>query len=345
MAAIGTGWVDGAWIQAGWATGAWSSAASATLSGTVTSATEDDIVAGGRTVVLTLIGDTWAAGPAFDLIRQPLINGMTSAGAEAFGWNAEVRDKEVLTAVVRTSDTVVTITLTAAPAYDITADETITVTIPAAALVTSAIDVVASPTFDVTFVAEEVVAPPGAGGGGGEASSGRGRKLPPFTGRGLFPDEPETEPPERIEASQASPQATEAAADAAVTDLLPPAGPSIDEVAAARARRADAQLAAQRVELRAAQDALERRDAELAMLAFLEAEQAATEARARFAAMLADDEAVIAAYLQGDTEIRARIAEIVGQLLMRRARRAADRPVLISLAGDLLANAEKGGKT
>lgn len=273
------------------------------------------------------------------IVAQQILDNLISAGSEAAGWNNEVRDKEVISSVVRTSDKVITITLSPSAAYDISAIETIASTIPAAALTRSDASCAVSPTFDVLPVATT-----GAGGGEPGGRAGARRKLPPFTGRGLFPDEPETEPPERIEASQASP-ASEAESDAAVTDLLPPAGPSIDEVAAARARRADAQLAAQRVELRAAQDALERRDAELAMLAFLEAEQAATEARARFEAMLADDEAVIAAYLQGDTEIRARIAEIVGQLLMRRAQRAADRPVLISLAGDLLANAEKGGKT
>ena len=29
MAAIGTGWVDGAWVEAGWITGAWSAAVGA----------------------------------------------------------------------------------------------------------------------------------------------------------------------------------------------------------------------------------------------------------------------------------------------------------------------------
>jgi hypothetical protein len=91
--------------------------------------------------------------------RQAIIDGLDSAQSEATGWNAEVRDKEVVGAVVRTSDTVVTITLTAAAAYDITADETITVTIPAAALVTSAGALEADETFLISA----------AGGGGGEA--------------------------------------------------------------------------------------------------------------------------------------------------------------------------------
>lgn len=107
------------------------------VSATVTAdaLTESDIVAGGKQIVLTVIGDTWvAAGAAFNAIRQDIIDGLDSAQSETLGWNNEVRDKEVVGAVVRTSDTVVTITLTASPAYDITANETITVTIPATAL-------------------------------------------------------------------------------------------------------------------------------------------------------------------------------------------------------------------
>ena len=126
----------------------------ATLTGTITTADEADIVAGGKTIILTLTGDTWvAAGATFDAQRQPILDGLTSAQTETTGWNNEVRDNEVVGAVVRTSDTVVTITWTAAASYDITANETIEVTIPAAALVTSASAVVATPTFTVSFVA------------------------------------------------------------------------------------------------------------------------------------------------------------------------------------------------
>ena len=126
----------------------------ATLTGTITTADEADIVAGGKTIILTLTDDTWvAAGATFDAQRQPILDGLTSAQTETTGWNNEVRDNEVVGAVVRTSDTVVTITWTAAASYDITANETIEVTIPAAALVTSASAVVATPTFTVSFVA------------------------------------------------------------------------------------------------------------------------------------------------------------------------------------------------
>jgi hypothetical protein len=121
------------------------------LTGTATaSIDEDDVVAGGETIILTLANDTWAAaGAAFNAVRQAIIDGLNSEQSEATGWNAEVRDNEVVTAVVRTSDTIVTITLTAQAAYDIGAQETIKATIPASALVTSAIEVAADPSFTV----------------------------------------------------------------------------------------------------------------------------------------------------------------------------------------------------
>ncbi len=86
---------------------------------------------------------------AFADQRQAIINGLDAASSPAFGWNDEVRDKEVVGAVVRTSNTVVTITLTAASAYSILGDETVTVTVPAAAL-TGAAALTAAPTFTVT---------------------------------------------------------------------------------------------------------------------------------------------------------------------------------------------------
>lgn len=151
MASIGTGWVDGAWVQAGWVTGAWSDVATAAVTGTAGDGiTEAEVVAGGETVIITLTADTWvAAGAAFEAQRQAIIDGLDSDGVEGTGWNAEVRDKELVGAVVRTSDTVVTITLTAAAAYDILSGETITVTVPGSALVGAA-PLVATPTFIAT---------------------------------------------------------------------------------------------------------------------------------------------------------------------------------------------------
>lgn len=142
------------WYNPAGAAAALQSGASAALSGTaVPSATEAQIVAGGRTIIITLSGDTWvAAGATFDAQRSNIIQGLDSAGGETTGWNNEVRDKQGVSGVVRTSDTVVTITLDAQAAYDITATETIVMTVPASAL-TGGVALVASPGFSVTPVA------------------------------------------------------------------------------------------------------------------------------------------------------------------------------------------------
>lgn len=126
--------------------------ATAALTGTVTTATEADIVTGGRTIVLTLTGDTWvAAGATFDGQRQNIINGIDSAQAEATGWDAVVKALQGVAGVVRTNDNVVTITLDAQSTFNITATETITNIVPASAL-TGAVALTASPTFNVTAV-------------------------------------------------------------------------------------------------------------------------------------------------------------------------------------------------
>lgn len=113
--------------------------------------TEPLIVNGGQVITITLTDDIWVtAGDPFDQVRQIIINGMTSAQSEVKGWNREVRDKESITSVVRTSNTVVTITLTAASAYDITVGETITVTVPDEALNAAITPLTATPTIGVT---------------------------------------------------------------------------------------------------------------------------------------------------------------------------------------------------
>lgn len=129
--------------------------ASAALTGTITAtAREADIVAGGKTIIITLTNDTWvAAGATFDAQRANIIQGLDSAQSEALGWNAKVRDLEVVGAVVRTSATVVTITLSASATYDITATETITMTVPTTALVFGQAAIVATPTFTVDLAA------------------------------------------------------------------------------------------------------------------------------------------------------------------------------------------------
>jgi len=128
------------------------SPATCALTGTVTTATETDIVTGGKTIILTLTNDTWvASGATFDAQRQNIIDGIDSAQAEAAGWDATVKATQGVAGVVRTSNTVVTITLDAQATYNITATETITATVPATAL-TGGSAIIATPTFDVTPV-------------------------------------------------------------------------------------------------------------------------------------------------------------------------------------------------
>ena len=117
--------------------------------------TESEVVSGGKTIVITLSGDEWVAeGATFDAQRQNIIDGMDSAQAEAAGWDAVVKALLPVTAVVRTNATTVTITLTdfdgdPYTAFGITANETVTVTIPATAVV-GAVEIVATPTFQIS---------------------------------------------------------------------------------------------------------------------------------------------------------------------------------------------------
>ena len=135
-----------------------SATAAVTVSGTVVTGgvLESEIVEGGQTIILTVANDTWVADDGtFASIRQDIIDGLDSAGSEPTGWNNEVRDQLAVSAVVRTSDTVVTITLTAALLYAIDADETITVTVPASALVAASSEVIGQQTFTVTAQAAQ----------------------------------------------------------------------------------------------------------------------------------------------------------------------------------------------
>ena len=132
-------------------------AESAALTGTIIAGgvVESEIVAGGETLIITLTNDTWIAAGASaigsEANTQALIDGLDAATSPTNGWNNEVRDKEPLSIVVRTSNTVATLTFTTAAAgYVITADETITLTIPAAVLVTRGTDLEADAPFVVT---------------------------------------------------------------------------------------------------------------------------------------------------------------------------------------------------
>jgi hypothetical protein len=111
--------------------------------------TETEAVAGGDTLVLTLSDDTFlAAGASFDGQRQAVIDGLVAATSPANGWNA-LRSTISVTALVRTSSTVVTLTVPALATYSITNNEILTWTVPAAAL-TGGVALVATPTITIT---------------------------------------------------------------------------------------------------------------------------------------------------------------------------------------------------
>lgn len=120
------------------------------LGSLVPTGTESDVQNNSNLLTITLSGDTWITlVGGFNAIRQDIINGITSSGAEASGWNAAVRDTLSVTAVTRLSDTFVSILIPAVPGYAITAPETITVTVPGSALAGGS-PIVATPTFTIT---------------------------------------------------------------------------------------------------------------------------------------------------------------------------------------------------
>lgn len=109
--------------------------ATATLATTV--ATEVIVRTGGGTIALSVFDDTFvAAGATFDAQRQAIINGLNGSLATDTAWDDAVVPALTVGTVVRTSATLVTITLPAVGAYALPAgiSETVTVTIPASAL-------------------------------------------------------------------------------------------------------------------------------------------------------------------------------------------------------------------
>lgn len=120
--------------------------------------TEAEIITGGQTIILTLTNGTWAAaGTVFDALRQSFLDALTSSSSGTFSFRTAVAAICAVTDVVRTSSTVVTITLDAAATYGIVADDTVTVRVPANTVVNSnsatikaAITPVTAPTFVVT---------------------------------------------------------------------------------------------------------------------------------------------------------------------------------------------------
>lgn len=99
---------------------------------------EAEIIAGTKTIIITLTNGNWlaAGAAAFDTVRQDIIDGLFSNKDEVTGFNTYVRDTVMaVTAVVRTSATICTITLPAAPLYKVTADEKLAFRLPPTAVI------------------------------------------------------------------------------------------------------------------------------------------------------------------------------------------------------------------
>jgi len=111
-----------------------------TITGTsVPTQTEADIVTGGKTIILTLAGDTFVTGTS----SEDGIAGGSDSDIAASGTNWDSLIKTALDntdVVLSVGDTVATITLPAFGTYDIPGTETITWTIPAASLTTGTSD-------------------------------------------------------------------------------------------------------------------------------------------------------------------------------------------------------------
>lgn len=113
--------------------------------------TEADIVTGGKTIILTLTGDTFVTGSSSeDGIAAGSDSDITASGTN---WDSLIKTALDNTDVVLSGgDTIATITLPAFATYDIPSTETITWTIPAASLTTSVTPIIATPTHTVTPV-------------------------------------------------------------------------------------------------------------------------------------------------------------------------------------------------
>ena len=123
--------------------------ASAALTTTITN--EISVARNQNSIILLLDNDTFKV--LTTTIAQAIIDGLTSAGTEDDGWNNRVRDQLSTVAVTRVTAGIVRIDLPAFDAYSLTANETITATIPTSALTIAGTAIVATPTITITNVA------------------------------------------------------------------------------------------------------------------------------------------------------------------------------------------------
>lgn len=109
---------------------------------------EAEIVTGGETLILTLTNGEWDLIIGADnALTTALIAGITGDDAGGNGWDDDVAILHGT--VVRTSDTVVTITLPASAGYSTLVDETVSVVVPASVVPIADVDLVVK-TFVVT---------------------------------------------------------------------------------------------------------------------------------------------------------------------------------------------------
>ena len=104
----------------------------AAITGTIIASTnEQEVVDGGRTIIITLTGANWIGLLGDDNAdTQALIDAFVAAFTPITGWNNIVQDELTHAAVTRTSDTVMTIVMPGFADYDIIVNELITLTIP-----------------------------------------------------------------------------------------------------------------------------------------------------------------------------------------------------------------------
>ncbi|QNU66647.1 S-layer homology domain-containing protein [Ruminiclostridium herbifermentans] len=128
--------------------------ATATLSGTAIASTFDEtaVRAGGKTIIITLNGATWANDINDPAVKNALFDGFT-ADVEASEW-AKVVAILKGSSIAKTSATVITITMPAVPDYDISSlKQIISVKIPTAAVIGTIFDVQSTNTMTINYTA------------------------------------------------------------------------------------------------------------------------------------------------------------------------------------------------
>lgn len=120
---------------------------SASISGTATTATESDLVTGGKTLLITLNNDVWAEDVVSNSVKlTALINSIENADTtNEVNNTAWTKVQTLLNAsnVIRSKETELTINLPPVSAYSLDADQTINVIIPAGTLATSTNEITA----------------------------------------------------------------------------------------------------------------------------------------------------------------------------------------------------------